>query len=95
MLCFCGLYVLCCYFNGEECCIVCKLCEVVCLVLVIIIDLVKCEDGICCIICYDIDLFKCIFCGFCEESCLVDLIVEIYIFEYYFENCGENIVIKL
>lgn len=64
-LCFCGEYVLCCYLNGEECCIVCKFCEVVCLVQVIIIDVELCEDGSCCIMCYDIDMIKCIYCGFC------------------------------
>ena len=43
---------------------------------------------------YDIDLFKCIYCGFCEEACPVDSIVETDIFEYHFENRGENIMTK-
>jgi NADH-quinone oxidoreductase subunit I len=43
---------------------------------------------------YDIDLFKCIYCGFCEESCPVDSIVETRIYEYHFENRGENIMTK-
>ena len=43
---------------------------------------------------YDIDLFKCIFCGFCEEACPVDAIVETRIFEYHFEERGENILKK-
>lgn len=43
---------------------------------------------------YDIDLFKCIFCGFCEEACPVDSIVETHIFEYHFENRGEQIMTK-
>jgi NADH-quinone oxidoreductase subunit I len=43
---------------------------------------------------YDIDLFKCIYCGFCEESCPVDSIVETRIFEYHFENRGEQIMTK-
>lgn len=94
LLCFCGLYVLCCYENGEECCIVCKLCEVVCFVLVIMIELEMCVDNMCCMMCYDIDLMKCIFCGFCEESCLVDLIVEMQIFEYYGEKCGDLYFMK-
>ena len=53
-----------------------------------------------CVIChedkqrYDIDLFKCIYCGFCEEACPVDSIVETNIFEYHFENRGENIMTK-
>ncbi len=42
----------------------------------------------------DIDLFKCIYCGFCEESCPVDAIVETRIYEYHFENRGENIMTK-
>jgi NADH-quinone oxidoreductase subunit I len=43
---------------------------------------------------YDIDLTKCIFCGFCEESCPVDSIVETGVYEYAFENRGENIMTK-
>ena len=43
---------------------------------------------------YDIDLFKCIFCGFCEEACPVDSIVETRIYEYHFENRGEQIMTK-
>jgi NADH-quinone oxidoreductase subunit I len=39
-------------------------------------------------------LFKCIYCGFCEEACPVDSIVETNIFEYHFENRGENIMTK-
>ena len=33
-------------------------------------------------------------CGFCEESCPVDSIVETRIFDYHFENRGENIMTK-
>ena len=43
---------------------------------------------------YDIDLFKCIYCGFCEEACPVDSIVETRIYEYHFENRGEQIMTK-
>jgi NADH-quinone oxidoreductase subunit I len=39
-------------------------------------------------------LFKCIFCGFCEEACPVDAIVETRIFEYHFEERGQNILKK-
>jgi NADH-quinone oxidoreductase subunit I len=39
-------------------------------------------------------MFKCIYCGFCEEACPVDAIVETNIFEYHFENRGENIMTK-
>ena len=38
--------------------------------------------------------FKCIFCGFCEEACPVDAIVETRIYEYHFEERGENIMKK-
>ena len=34
------------------------------------------------------------YCGFCEESCPVDSIVETRIFDYHFENRGENIMDK-
>ncbi len=43
---------------------------------------------------YEIDLFKCIFCGYCEEACPVEAIVETRIYEYTFEERGENILTK-
>ncbi|HEY9201135.1 MAG TPA: NADH-quinone oxidoreductase subunit NuoI [Gammaproteobacteria bacterium] len=82
------------YANGEERCIACKLCEAVCPALAITIDTVEREDGTRRTSRYDIDLFKCIYCGFCEEACPVDAIVETDIFEYHFENRGENIMTK-
>jgi NADH-quinone oxidoreductase subunit I len=82
------------YANGEERCIACKLCEAVCPALAITIDVVEREDGTRRTSRYDIDLFKCIYCGFCEEACPVDAIVETHIFEYHFENRGENIMTK-
>ncbi|TNF35782.1 MAG: NADH-quinone oxidoreductase subunit NuoI [Gammaproteobacteria bacterium] len=82
------------YANGEERCIACKLCEAVCPALAITIDVVEREDGSRRTSRYDIDLFKCIYCGFCEEACPVDAIVETDIFEYHFENRGENIMTK-
>jgi NADH-quinone oxidoreductase subunit I len=82
------------YANGEERCIACKLCEAVCPALAITIDVVEREDGTRRTSRYDIDLFKCIYCGFCEEACPVDAIVETDIFEYHFENRGENIMTK-
>jgi NADH-quinone oxidoreductase subunit I len=82
------------YPNGEERCIACKLCEAVCPALAITIDVVEREDGTRRTSRYDIDLFKCIYCGFCEEACPVDAIVETHIFEYHFENRGENIMTK-
>ena len=91
---FRGLHALRRYPNGEERCIACKLCEVVCPSLAISIDLKAMDDGTRKTTKYDIDLFKCIYCGFCEEACPVDSIVMTSIIDYHFENQEDRIMTK-
>ena len=91
---FRGLHALRRYPNGEERCIACTLCEAVCPALAITIESEPRDDGSRRTTRYDIDLFKCIYCGFCEEACPVDSIVETRIYEYHFENRGEQIMTK-
>lgn len=70
------------YLSGEERCIACKLCEVVCPSQAITIVSEPRLDLSRRTLQYDIDLTKCIFCGFCQEACPVDAIVEGPNFEY-------------
>ncbi len=86
---FRGLHALRRYESGEERCIACKLCEVVCPALAISIESEERDDGSRRTTRYDIDFTKCIYCGFCQEACPVDAIVETQEFEYATETRAE------
>lgn len=86
---FRGLHALRRYDSGEERCIACKLCEVICPALAIIIESEEREDATRRTTRYDIDITKCIFCGLCQEACPVDAIVETQEFEYASETRAE------
>lgn len=77
------------YSTGEERCIACKLCEVVCPALAITIDARMTLVGSRQTTRYDIDMTKCIYCGLCQEACPVDAIVEGPNFEYSTMNHDE------
>jgi NADH-quinone oxidoreductase subunit I len=83
---FRGLHALRRYASGEERCIACKLCEVVCPALAITIESEERDDGTRRTTRYDIDMTKCIYCGLCQEACPVDAIVETQVFEFASED---------
>ena len=91
---FRGLHALMRYENGEERCIGCKLCEIICPAKAITIETTERDDGSRRTTRYEIDLFKCIFRGYCEEACPVDSIVQTEIYDYCFYDRNSCVITK-
>jgi NADH-quinone oxidoreductase chain I len=77
------------YPSGEERCIACKLCEVICPAFAINIEAEPRADGSRRTVRYDIDMTKCIYCGYCQEACPVEAIVLTQNFEFTTETHEE------
>lgn len=91
---FRGEHILRRYNTGEERCIACKLCEIICPAQAITIESQSRLDGSRKTTRYDLDMTKCIYCGFCQEACPVDAIVESSNFEYATETHEELLYSK-
>ena len=92
---FRGLHALRRHPDGEDRCISCKLCEIICPAIAIGISSDNDrKDGTRRTKKYEIDLFKCIYCGSCEEACPVDSIIETIILDYHFSDSNERCMTK-
>jgi len=91
---FRGLHALRRHVDGEDRCISCKLCEIICPSISITISPDNRIDETRRTSAYEIDLFKCIYCGACEEACPVDSVIETIMLDYHFGNLNERIMTK-